>query len=64
MTVTTQAADLLARRIAQGAGETPADLVIGDVRLFDMVSGALTEPGALRDALDSVRRVIVAHTHL
>ena len=41
--MTTQAADLLARRIAQGAGETPADLVIGDVRLFDMVSGALTE---------------------
>lgn len=39
----TDTTTLLARRIAQGAGEMPADLVIGDVRLFDMVSGDLVE---------------------
>jgi adenine deaminase len=31
----------LARRIAQGRGSTPADLVIRDVRLFDLVTGDL-----------------------
>jgi adenine deaminase len=31
----------LARRIAQGSGEEPADLVIRDVRLLDLVTGAL-----------------------
>ena len=31
----------LARRIAQGSGEEPADLVIEDVRLLDLVTGAL-----------------------
>ncbi len=31
----------LARRIAQGAGREPADLVIRDVRLLDLVTGAL-----------------------
>ncbi|MCL6607988.1 MAG: adenine deaminase [Geminicoccaceae bacterium] len=31
----------LARRIAQGSGEEPADLVIKDVRLLDLVTGAL-----------------------
>lgn len=31
----------LARRIAQGLGEEPADLVIADVRLFDLVTGDL-----------------------
>lgn len=32
----------LALRIAQGRGVAPADLVIRDVRLFDLVTGALT----------------------
>ena len=31
----------LARRIAQGAGREPADLVIRDIRLLDLVTGAL-----------------------
>ncbi len=31
----------LARRIAQGRGQEPADLVIRDVRLLDLVTGAL-----------------------
>ncbi|TVR11541.1 MAG: adenine deaminase [Salinarimonadaceae bacterium] len=31
----------LARRIAQGRGEEPADCVIADVRLYDLVSGKL-----------------------
>ena len=33
----------LARRIAQGRGDEPADLVIRGARLFDLVTGALTE---------------------
>ncbi len=33
----------LARRIAQGAGREPADLVIRDVRLYDLTSGELIE---------------------
>jgi adenine deaminase len=32
----------LARRIAQGRGQVPADRVIADVRLLDLVTGALT----------------------
>ena len=36
-------AKTLARRIAQGKGSIPADLVIADVRLFDLVTGALTQ---------------------
>jgi adenine deaminase len=32
----------LARAIAQGAGREPADLVIRNIRLFDLVTGALT----------------------
>jgi adenine deaminase len=32
----------LAARIEQGRGASPADLVIADVRLFDLVTGALT----------------------
>lgn len=35
-------ATTLARRIAQGRGDEPADLVIRDVRLYDLVTGALT----------------------
>ncbi|MFS3133798.1 adenine deaminase [Gluconacetobacter sacchari] len=35
--------DLIARRIRQGTGAEPADLVIRDVRLFDLVTGALIE---------------------
>ncbi|CEJ09897.1 Adenine deaminase [bacterium YEK0313] len=31
----------LARRIAQGRGDEPADLVIRDIRLYDLVTGAL-----------------------
>src|SRR5215204_3105038 len=31
----------LARRIAQGRGAEPADLVLKNVRLFDLVTGAL-----------------------
>ena len=34
-------ADTLRRRIAQGKGSEPADLVISDIRLFDLVTGAL-----------------------
>ncbi|MCG6122290.1 MAG: adenine deaminase [Microvirga sp.] len=34
-------ASRLARRIAQGRGAEPADLVIADVRLFDLVTGEL-----------------------
>lgn len=33
----------LARRIAQGAGREPADLVIRDVRLYDLTAGELIE---------------------
>jgi len=33
----------LATRIAQGRGSSPADLVIADVRLLDLVTGALTD---------------------
>ncbi len=33
----------LARRIAQGRGDEPADLVIRGARLFDLVNGELTE---------------------
>ncbi len=33
----------LARRIAQGRGDEPADLVIRGARLFDLVTGALVE---------------------
>ena len=33
----------LARRIAQGRGDEPADLVIRGARLFDLVTGELTE---------------------
>src|SRR3954447_25346000 len=42
--MTTKPPDItnLAIRIAQGRGRTPADLVISDVRLFDLVTGALT----------------------
>ncbi|MBH0619509.1 adenine deaminase, partial [Salmonella enterica] len=36
-------AEAIARRIAQGRGLEPADLVIRDVRLLDLVTGALTE---------------------
>lgn len=36
-------ASTLARRIAQGKGSSPADLVIRDIRLFDLVTGALTQ---------------------
>jgi adenine deaminase len=32
----------LARQIAQGAGREPADLVIRNVRLYDLITGALT----------------------
>jgi adenine deaminase len=32
----------IAARIAQGRGTSPADLVIKDIRLFDLVTGALT----------------------
>ncbi len=32
---------ILERRIAQGAGRAPADLVIRDVRLYDLTSGDL-----------------------
>jgi adenine deaminase len=32
----------LARRIAQGRGREPADLVIADARLYDLATGALT----------------------
>lgn len=34
---------ILAKRISQGQGRTPADLVIRDVRLLDFVTGALPE---------------------
>ncbi|WP_210485138.1 adenine deaminase [Microvirga antarctica] len=34
---------LLATRIAQGKGAEPADTVIADVRLFDLLTGALTQ---------------------
>ena len=37
----TASAEELARRIAQGRGIEPADLVIRDVRLLDLVTGAL-----------------------
>ena len=33
----------LARRIAQGRGDEPADLVIRGARLLDLVTGALVE---------------------
>ncbi|RDI59277.1 adenine deaminase [Microvirga subterranea] len=36
-------AQTLATRIAQGRGAAQADLVISDVRLFDLVTGALTQ---------------------
>jgi adenine deaminase len=36
-------AKTLARRIAQGRGDEPADLVIRGARLFDLVTGDLTE---------------------
>jgi len=35
-------ADLLTRMIKAGAGETPADLVIRNVRLLDVITGAVT----------------------
>ncbi|KMO35153.1 adenine deaminase [Methylobacterium aquaticum] len=35
--------DIIARRIAQGAGREPADLVIRGARLLDLVTGALVE---------------------
>jgi adenine deaminase len=35
--------DLIARRIAQGAGREPADLVIRGARLLDLVTGELVE---------------------
>ncbi|AWN54097.1 adenine deaminase [Methylobacterium sp. 17Sr1-1] len=35
--------DLIARRIAQGAGRAPADLVIRGARLLDLVTGELAE---------------------
>jgi adenine deaminase len=35
--------DLIARRIAQGAGREPADLVIRGTRLLDLVTGELVE---------------------
>ena len=38
----------LARRIAQGRGDEPADLVIRGAQLFDLVSG---------DLIDTVRGV-------
>lgn len=34
-------ADMLARRIAQARGHSPADLVIRDIRLFDLVTGEM-----------------------
>jgi adenine deaminase len=34
--------DTLAQHIAQGAGREPADLVIRNVRLYDLITGALT----------------------
>lgn len=37
----TASAETLARRIAQGRGTEPSDLVIKDVRLLDLVTGAL-----------------------
>ncbi|MBZ6078346.1 adenine deaminase [Microvirga puerhi] len=36
-------AQLIATRIAQGRGKAAADLVIADVRLLDLVTGALTQ---------------------
>ena len=39
----TAPADTLARRIAQGRGAEPADLVVRDVRLLDLVSGDLVD---------------------
>ena len=36
-------ADTISRRIAQGTGQVLADLVIRDVRLFDLVTGDLIE---------------------
>jgi adenine deaminase len=39
--MTTIAPDLIARRIRQGSGQEPPDLVVRDVRLFDLVTGAL-----------------------
>ena len=39
----TASADTIARRIAQGRGAEPADLVIRDVRLLDLVTGALVD---------------------
>ncbi len=39
----TASADTIARRIAQGRGREPADLVVKGVRLFDLVTGALVE---------------------
>ncbi|QFU17323.1 adenine deaminase [Microvirga thermotolerans] len=35
-------AQAIASRVAQGRGATPADLVVTDVRLLDLVTGALT----------------------
>ena len=40
--MTTPDAAQLARRIAQGRGREPADLVVENVRLLDLVTGALT----------------------
>src|SRR5438067_2134736 len=34
--------DLLTRMIKAGAGETPADLVIKNVRMLDVITGAIT----------------------
>ena len=39
----TASADTIARRIAQGRGREPADLVVRDVRLLDLVTGTLVE---------------------
>lgn len=36
-----ESTDPIARRIRQGSGQAPPDLVIRDVRLFDLVTGAL-----------------------
>jgi adenine deaminase len=36
-------ATAIAARIAQGRGSSPADFVVTDVRLFDLVTGALTK---------------------
>jgi adenine deaminase len=39
----TASPDTLRRRIAQGAGREPADLVLGNVRLFNLVTGEIVE---------------------